>query len=236
MFLSIVIPAYNEEKRIGRVLEQYIDFFKENLEIIIVLNGCRDRTEEVVQKTQRKYPNIVRYFDIKEVGKGRAIIKGFKEAQGDLIGFVDADGSTSPMEYGHLISRINGADGVIASRWKKGARVENRTFIRKIISLGFVFLVKILFFLPYQDTQCGAKIFKKMALKKVLPKITIKNMAFDVELLYLMKKHNFNIKERPTVWLDQSSSAVLGSPLKIIINSIKMFFTLIFIRIKYIFN
>lgn len=238
MFLSIVIPAYNEEKRIGQTLDKYLEYFKKNeIEIIVVLNGCRDRTLEIVGKYQAKNPNVVKYINIEEtVGKGGGVRRGFEEATGDLIGFVDADSSTSPEEYERLINQLGEADGVIASRWKRGAKVGNRTFIRKIISLGFVFLVKVLFWLPYFDTQCGAKIFRKAAIKKIIPRQSVNNMAFDVELLYLMKKNNFYIKEIPTTWFDQSSSAVLGSPLKLLINSVSMLLTLIALRIKYIFN
>jgi len=236
MFLSIIIPAYNEEKRIGQTLDIYLQYFKKDkVEIIVVLNGCRDNTLEIVKNYKTKNPGVVKYINIKEtIGKGGGVKRGFEEAIGDLIGFVDADSSTSPEEYNRLISHIAEANGVIASRWKRGAKVINRTFLRKIISFGFAFLVKILFWLPYSDTQCGAKIFKKEAIKRVIGKLTVFNMGFDVELLYLMKINNFYIKEIPTVWVDKSSSAFLGSPFKILINSISMFLTLIFLRIKYI--
>lgn len=232
MFLSIVFPAYNEEKRIGQTLNKYLDFYKENTEIIVVLNGCQDNTEKIVCEIQKKFPKIIEYDVIEKPSKGKAIIRGFEMAQGKLIGFVDGDGSTSPEEYGRLIKQLNGYDGVIASRWKKGAHVENRTLIRKLMSFGFIIIVKILFCLPYSDTQCGAKIFKNEVIKRILPNLSVANMAFDVELLYQLKKNNYKVNEIPTKWIDKSSSAILGSPLKIFINSIKMLFTLILLRLR----
>lgn len=238
MYISLIIPAYNEEKRIGRALAQYLEYFsQEEMEIIIVLNGCRDNTLGVVKEYQAKAPSIIKYINIKEkIGKGGGVREGFRQATGDIIGFVDADGSTSPEEFRHLIKEIDSVDGVIASRWKRESVVQNRTWLRKIISLGFVLLVKIVFWLPFSDTQCGAKIFKNHLIKKILPFLTVNNMAFDVEILYLARRYGFKIKEIPTVWIDQSSSAFLGSPLKIISSSLEMFSTLVTLRFKFLFK
>src|SRR3989344_5442103 len=97
--LSIVIPAYNEEKRIGRTLDNYLNFFSKkirNFEIIVVLNGCKDNTFDIVKRFIKK-SNKIRYLIFKEnIGKGGAIVEGFKTARGDLIGFVDADMATPP--------------------------------------------------------------------------------------------------------------------------------------------
>jgi len=233
MNLSIIIPAYNEEKRIGRTLDGYLAFFKENIEIIIVLNGCRDRTIDQVKKRQKQFPRIIKYLNISEsIGKGAAVKHGFEMASGKLIGFVDADNATSPVEFSKLIESIDGADVAIASRWKKGSEVINRSFFRKMVSLGFLILVKLLFRMPFADTQCGAKLLKKEAAEQITPLLKASNMAFDVELLYLSLKKGFRVKEIPTVWVDQSSSAMLGSPLKIFSNAIKMFFTLLRIKFK----
>lgn len=238
MRISIIIPAYNEEKRIGQTLARYLDFFqKDKIEIITVLDGCQDNTIRVVQEYQAKSPEIIKYINIKKRGgKGAATRTGFQNAKGDLIGFVDADGATSPAEFKRLISEIDGADAVIASRWQKGARVENRTTLRKIVSLSFILIVKLLFWLPFADTQCGAKIFKKSVINKILSHLTVNNMVFDVEILYLAKHYGFRIKEIPTVWIDQSSSAFLGSPLSLLWKSLNMFFTLINLRFKFLFK
>lgn len=233
MFLSIIIPAYNEEKRISETLEKYLRFYNQNnVELIIVLNGCQDNTAEVVSLFKKKYPAKIRIIEIKEAGKGRAVRKGFQMANGELIGFVDADGATDPEEFDKLVKNVNGFDGAIASRWKKGSEVINRNFFRKMVSLCFVLLVRLIVWLPFLDTQCGAKVFKKKPIKTILPKLKVNNMAFDVEILHWCRLLGFRIEEMPSRWIDKDSSGFLGSPAKVLISGFKMFFTLISIRLR----
>src|SRR3989344_7366153 len=176
--LSIVIPAYNEEKRIGNTLESYGSFFSEikakdyfNFEILVVLNGCKDNTLEVVKAFNKKFREIV-YLNFKQAGKGFAITEGFKDSlkrDNEFIGFVDADMSTTPEEFYKLFKELQNKEylgGVIASRWLKNSRIKTpQTFLRKITSRGFNFIVKAILFVPYSDTQCGAKVFRNTALK-----------------------------------------------------------------------
>ncbi|MBS3100192.1 glycosyltransferase [Candidatus Pacearchaeota archaeon] len=234
--LCIIMPAYNEEKRIGRTLEEYSHFFDKlakqkilEYRILVVINGTTDRTEEVVQKYTDKNKKILS-LNFKKGGKGFAILKGFEyavENHFDEIGFVDSDLATYPEEFWKLVAQLHKYNGAIASRWKKGAVVKRD--IRKIIrSRGFNFLVRSLFFLPYQDTQCGAKIFKWNAIKEILPEIKSLEWAFDVDLLYLCKRHKFNIKEIPTKWDDKKGSKI-GS----IITPIKMASSVIRLRMLY---
>jgi len=136
--LSIIIPAYNEEKRIGRTLENYANFFnsayKEDYEILVVLNGCEDGTLDVVRMYCKKYHQI-KFIEYKErIGKGGAIIEGFKHAKGKLIGFVDADMATKPHSFNNLILEMEDNDGVIASRYLPGSVIITRQpLIRKVI-------------------------------------------------------------------------------------------------------
>lgn len=234
MFLSIVIPAYNEEKRIGQTLSRYLRHYSsEKVEFIVVLDGCTDNTLGVVKTYIPHYPDKLHYLDIaNNIGKGHAVREGLKLAKGKLIGFVDADGSTSPDQFDLLIQSISDYDGAIASRWKKGSEVINRKLVRQLISFGFVFFVKIIFWFPYADTQCGAKIFKRELIKSVLPKLKVANMAFDVEMIYRSRRMGFSIVEVPTRWVDETNSTIGGSFLKIVINGIKMFFTLLKIRLR----
>jgi glycosyltransferase involved in cell wall biosynthesis len=234
MFLSIVIPAYNEEKRISETLEKYLCFYNHNdsAEFIIVLNGCQDNTLGIVSSFKKKYPAKIQIIEIKEAGKGRAVRKGFQMANGELIGFVDADGATDPDEFGKLVKNINGFDGAIASRWKRGSEVINRNFFRKIVSLCFVLLVRLIVWLPFLDTQCGAKVFKKEVIDTILQKLKVNDMAFDVEVLYQCKIFNFKIKEVPSRWVDKDSSGFLGSPFKVLSSGIRMLITLINIRLR----
>lgn len=227
--LSIVIPAYNEEKRIAATLDEYLKFFTKDTEIIVVLNGCKDQTAQVVAAYKEK----IRLIDIKEaIGKGGAVQVGFKASNGEVIGFVDADGSTSPQEYQRLIDNLGNNDGVIASRWLKGAVMKNRTLLRKTASKIFIWMVKIIFHMPFSDTQCGAKIFKKEKIAPLLPRLQEKGMAFDVELLYLAYTQGLKIKEVPTVWIDKPGSEILGSPWRVISKGLIMFKTLFKIKNK----
>jgi glycosyltransferase involved in cell wall biosynthesis len=222
--LSIVIPAYNEEKRIASTLDEYLKFFNEDTEIIVVLNGCKDKTAEVVAPFQQKYPDILQVINIKEaIGKGGAVQVGFQQSQGEIIGFVDADGSTSPQEYQKLANNFSGNDAVIASRWLKGAVIKNRTLLRKASSKIFVWAVKLFFRMPFSDTQCGAKIFKRKAILPLLSQLKEKGMVFDVELLYAAYKKGLRIKEMPTVWIDKPGSEILGSPWRVITKGLIMF-------------
>lgn len=233
MFLSIIIPAYNEEKRIGQTLSKYLRHYpSEKVEFIVVLDGCTDNTLGVVKTYIPHYLDKLHYLDIaNNIGKGHAVREGLKLAKGKLVGFVDADGSTDPDQFDLLIQDIGDYDGAIASRWKKGSEVVNRKLVRQLISFSFVFFVKIIFWFPYADTQCGAKVFKRELIKSVLPKLKVTNMAFDVEMIYRSRRMGFSIIEVPTRWVDETNSTIGGSPWKIIINGIKMFFTLLKIRL-----
>lgn len=228
--LTIILPAYNEEHRIGPTLRDYLAYFEaSSTEVIVVLNGCTDRTSSVVADVQKKMQRRIVVIDIREpIGKGGAIRRGFLAAHGKLVGFVDADGATTAEEFDRLLLAMGEADGVIASRWMRGARVYNRTsWIRKITSLGFIAIAKIMFHLPYRDTQCGAKIFKKKVITAVTQELMTKDMAFDVELLVRVRQHGFYIREVPTIWTDQSSSTVPSSPLKLAKMSFRIFKSLL---------
>lgn len=231
MKLSIVIPAYNEEARIENTLNAYHPFFEKiyrnQFEIIVVMNGCKDNTLGVVKDFSNQHKQV-KYLFIKEpIGKGGAIIEGFKSAKGDLVGFTDADNSTPPESFNELIKNINGYDCIISSRWIKDAIVEPKQPLkRRIASRLFNILVRSMFGIKVRDTQCGAKLLKKEAIKKI--NIGITRWAFDVDLLYQLKRNNLNIKEIPTIWRD-----VYGSKLNIPKTSTEMFFALIRLRLVY---
>ena len=214
--ISIVIPAYNEEKRIGRTLNSYSDFFnkfknKLDYEIIVVINNTNDRTEDIVNNIRVKNKKI-KCLNFKKGGKGFAVLEGFKESlkgNNNLIGFVDADMATSPDAFYELIKQINNYDGVIASRYIRGAIVKPKPkFQRLIVSRMFNFVIRVMFLMPYRDTQCGAKLFKRYALEKVLQDLGMSKWAFDVELLYNLRKNKYKIKEIPTNWADQEYSKI----------------------------
>src|SRR3989344_8610006 len=197
MRISIVMPAYNEEKRIGSTLESYSKYFekirkKEKLDykILVVINNTRDNTKKVVQTWVKKNKRI-RYLDLEKGGKGYAVIEGFKDSLNgkfDFIGFVDADGATPPESYYGLIKNIHGNNGIIASRYVKGAKLyPPMNFRRSIVGKTFHAIVRALFFMPFQDTQCGAKLFDRRAAELATKKVGMTQWAFDIEMLYEMQ-------------------------------------------------
>jgi len=152
-------------------------------------------------------------MNLKPGGKGFAVIEGFKDAlkrENELIGFVDADMATSPEEYYRLIKFVGKCDGIIASRYMRGSVINPKPTVQRLIAKRmFNLLVRALLFLPFKDTQCGAKIFKREVIEKILPFFTMSQWVFDVELLYLLKKKiNSRIKEVPTVWSDKAYSTI----------------------------
>ncbi|MFA6553685.1 MAG: glycosyltransferase, partial [Patescibacteria group bacterium] len=231
----IVIPAYNEGKRMSKTLEEYLAFFKDTkVEFIIVPNNCTDDTVELAKGFIERFPGQVRVHEIPGYsGKGGAVIEGFRLSQGDLVGFVDADGSTSPQEFDKLLTSLGSNDAAILSRWKKGSKIVGGNAIREIVSLGFIVCVKILFRMPIVDTQCGAKVFKREAIFSIIDRVKIHDMAFDVELLWKLFQKGHPIIEIPSVWIDNSSdSAALSSPLRLIKNAWAMFRSILNLRFE----
>jgi glycosyltransferase involved in cell wall biosynthesis len=237
MRISIIIPAYNEEKRIPKTLEEYYKFFKNlkkekklDFEILVVINCSTDKTEQVV-KAYCKRDKEIRCMCLKEKGKGLAVIEGFKDAlkrENDLIGFVDADMSTSPEAFYDLIKNIGDYQGIIASRYVNGAIVYPKPSLsRSIASRMFNFIVRVLFLIKYRDTQCGAKILKKYAVEKIIPYMGITSWAFDVDLLYQAKKLKLPIIEYPTNWKDKENSK-----LNLKKTSVQMFMAVVQLRVK----
>ena len=217
--LSIIMPAYNEEKRIGITLDKYGGFFQKakkdkkisDFEIIVVLNACKDNTIGIVKKFKKKYREI-RFLNFKQGGKGFAVTEGFIDAlkrDNNLIGFVDADMATPPEAFYDLVRNIGKYDGVIASRWGKNSIIRSKQpIIRIITSRCFNFIVRSILLLNLPDTQCGAKLFKKKGLEGFIENIKFAEWAFDVEFLYRLKKRGLKIKAVPTIWEDKKGSKV----------------------------
>ena len=232
--LLLLIPAYNEERRIEPVLRDYAQFFGTHysgkFQLVVVLNGCTDNTLGVVQRVAAEFP-AVRALEFKEpIGKGGALIAGLKLASfGDLIGYVDADGATPPRAFLELVRHIGEADCVIGSRWLPGSvlHVEQSNH-RQFASRVFHFIVQLLFWMNIRDTQCGAKVMKREVVEKIHPFLRIADMAFDINLLVAIKRAGFRIQEVPTEWTDQAGSKVaLGR------SSLTMFLSVVRVRLIY---
>jgi len=238
---SIVIPAYNEEKRIGKMLESYGHFFGkkeeekeiDKFEILVVINGTTDKTEEVVKTFSKKYPQI-KCLNLKEAGKGFAIIEGFRKAlenrKNKLIGFVDGDLSTPPEAFYDLIRNIKEYDGIIADRWdKKSIVTPKQSHFRRFISRGYNLIVRTLFLFPYADTQCGAKLFKREILENNINKFGRSKWGFDIVLLYCLRKESkAKIKSIPTIWRDK-----VGSHINLKKTPVRMFASALRLRLSH---
>ena len=188
--LVLLIPAYNEEERIGPVLRRYAEYFRANyagrFEIVVVLNGCRDNTLGVVEAAAAEFPEIRALEYVNPIGKGGALIEGLKLAPtADLIGYVDADGATPPEAFLDLVRHCKRVDCAIGSRWLPESQIEQvQSLKRRIFSRVFHMYVELLFGMRIADTQCGAKLFRLTpAIRKIFEKPFISAWIFDVELI-----------------------------------------------------
>ncbi len=210
----LLIPAHNEEHRIEPVLRTYADYFRKNyqgkFEIVVVLNGCVDNTIGVVNSVSADFSEVTAVVFEEPIHKGGALIEGLRLAPlADLIGYVDADGATGPAAFADLVRRSGEADCVIASRWIPGAVLHQvQTSRRQFASRVFHSIVQVLFRMNIKDTQCGAKVIRRAAVEKVHSSLFIADMAFDINLLYVLKRDGFTILEVPTEWTDKVGSKV----------------------------
>ena len=227
-YLSVVIPAYNEEARIETILSTYCDHFP-NQQIVVVCNGCTDTTPAIVNRLSLKYSQIKTLFFEKKLGKGGAIIEGFKAAEGEKIGFVDADESVEPddvMRMFDALSKSN-ADGLIASRrLKESIILIRQPWKRRVGSKVFNIFVRMMFSLDFGDTQCGAKVFTRETIKNVLDSLTTTGFEFDVELLWKLKKRGYKVTEFSITWKHSEGSTFHLS------NAPKMFLGLLLMRVR----
>jgi len=204
---SLVIPAYNEEFRITPLLEGIVRF---DGELIVVCDGT-DRTAEVVEEIAARRGDLrIRClrFDHR-IGKGGGVLAGLAAARTPLVGYFDADGSTSIGEMLRLFAAVGTVDGAMGSRWVPGSKLTVRQgMLRRMESRGFNILIRLLFGLRYHDTQCGAKVFRKAALDTVLPAMISRGFEFDVELLWRLRSAGFAIAEVPIEWQNKGDSRV----------------------------
>ncbi len=225
--ISIVIPAYNEEFRIGTTLEKiqiYMNSNHQNYEIIVVDDGSKDKTINVV-KSFNESIKIIRQE--RNQGKGAAVRRGILEASGDIRLFTDADLSTPIYEIEKVIKWHNeGFEVCIGSRALQSELIkEHQPFYREFMGKTFNKMVQFLVVKGIRDTQCGFKSFTAEAARKIFSNCKINGFAFDVEAVYLASKFNFKIKEIPIEWYNDDRSK-----LNPITDSSRMFFEILKIR------
>lgn len=209
--LSVVIPAYNEERSLKKgVLDSVEDFLEKSgldYEVIVVDDGSTDATRQIIKKYLSKNENF-RLIENSHGGKAMAVMSGMLESKGEIVLFTDMDQATPITQWDKFLPKFEeGYDLVIGSRHgRQGAPI-----VRKLAAWGFSVLRGIILSLPFFDTQCGFKAFNRKSIEKIVPKIKDEwgvvhfkggavNAGFDVELLYLAKKYGFKIVEVPVEW------------------------------------
>ncbi|MCU0632605.1 MAG: glycosyltransferase family 2 protein [Methanolinea sp.] len=204
---TLIIPAYNEQERIPHLLSQLA---RARGEIICICEGD-DATPDLVAAFARSHPEVCIRCDRRRerLGKGSAIREGMLQARGPLVGYMDADASTSFSQMLTLFQTLDGADVVIGSRWIEGSvLIREQDLARRLESRVFNLIIRLLFGLKFKDTQCGAKVFKKAAIDAVIAHMVSTGFEFDVELLWRIQSAGFLIRECPISWHNMGDSRV----------------------------
>ena len=223
MFLSWIIPAYNEEKRIEKTLREVDAYlrakdFPGGYEIIVANSASRDRTAEIVTQMQQQISNL-RLLDIENKGKGWAVQQGMMKAQGDIRLFSDADNSVSPDHLDKFMPYLCGIeppsqeqcfDVVIGSIEIPGASIEEHAqWYRRALGKMAKYVIRAVSGLwAIHDSQRGFKVFSRHAADKIFPRQTITGWGFDFEILLIAKIHGFRIREVPVRWINPADSKV----------------------------
>jgi len=228
--LSIIVPAYNEEKRIKIFLEQLIKFAKSNLknyEIILVDDGSIDNTINVIRRETKKSKNVKVISYKLNRGKGFAVKKGIFASKGNLILFIDADGSITPDQIPTLLKKLTDYDVVVGDRSAANSKVK-AIKSRKIIGIIFNFYASILFGTKVKDNLCGFKGFHREVAIDLFKNLVSQRWLFDVELFYKIRKRDYTVYNLPINWEHKQGSKIR------FIDPFKMLFQLLALRIKLI--
>lgn len=211
MNLHVVMPAHNEQHRIGRTLSAYRrDIPSSDLRITVALDDCTDATADIVMAHAAQDTRIDAVH-FPRLGKGGVLAEAFRRTDSALVAFVDADCATPPAELLVLARTVaeTGADLAVASRWHPSSLLPRpRPLERRIASAGFARAVRALFHLPYRDTQCGAKVLTRAAGERIIPLLSSRDFLFDVDLLVTARALGLRVAEVPTVWIDRDGSRV----------------------------
>lgn len=232
--LSVVIPVFNEEARIYPTLERldrYLQDTFDEFEIIVVDDGSSDNTALIVQDLGRKLGKITLIRYPVNAGKGYAIRTGVLASKGDLLLTCDADLSTPIEEVEKLLSYVDAGSAIaIGSRGLSASEIVMRQpWHRERMGRIFNVMVRTLLFGGIKDTQCGFKLFKGEAARRLFERSLIKGFSFDVEILFLARKLGYTVKEIPVRWFNSPHSKV-----RLLKDPIKMFLDLLRIRLYWL--
>lgn len=202
-YLSIVIPAFNEEKRLPPSLQKIDAFLKTQpyeAEVVIVENGSQDNTAKMAFEYAAKYPYI-RVMQVTTRGKGRAVKAGMLAAEGQYRFICDADLSMPIDELVHFLPPYaEDKDIIIASREAHGARRVGEPLYRHFMGRINSLIIKLFALRGYEDTQCGFKMFKGHVADDLFTVQQLNGIGFDVELLFIAEKRSYSVKEQPITW------------------------------------
>jgi dolichyl-phosphate beta-glucosyltransferase len=209
-FLSVIIPAHNEENRLPNTLKQVIRFLDEQSftsEMIVVENGSSDQTLAVAKKFAEQHKQV--HVLQSERGKGAAVKMGMLEAKGEYRFMCDADLSMPVEEIAKFLpTSLGDFEIAIASREAKGAVRYNEPPYRHLGGRGINFLIQVLILPGLNDTQCGFKCFRADVVEKVFSLQTLQGWSFDIELLYIARQYDYRIQEVPIHWYHHSDTKV----------------------------
>jgi glycosyltransferase involved in cell wall biosynthesis len=203
--LSIVIPAYNESARIQATLARVLDCVEArhwDAEILLVDDGSTDETVAIVQRWMVRHPRLHLIKNAGNRGKGYSVRNGLLQAAGDIVMFTDADLSAPMEEAERLFAAIdNGADVAIGSRWlDKQKQTTHQPIYRRFFGRCFNWVTRRVIGLPFKDTQCGFKAFRRDAAQTIFRLQTIERWGFDPEILFIARKLKYRIVEVPVTW------------------------------------
>ena len=222
MKLNILLPVYNEEKRLRSGVERTQKYLTDkawfDYELTIVDNASSDKTQQIAEQLCKEFEGLVYYIRIKEKGVGAAFRAGVEKNTCDIVGYMDIDLATDIKhipEMMKIFQNDSKIDMVNASRWNKKSDTSGRKFYRNITSLGLIAILKIAFHMKASDAICGFKFFRKEAIQTLMSYAEPQNGWFYlIELLIQAEKHSFNVMELPVKWKDDSkNSTVKTGPL-----------------------
>jgi dolichyl-phosphate beta-glucosyltransferase len=202
---SIVIPAYNEGERLGPTLQKVLGYIRAqgwDAEVIVVNDGSRDNTAEVVRSFARENPGLRLVENPGNRGKGYSVRNGMLNARGDIVVFSDADLSSPIEEMPKLLAALAaGADIAIGSRWLRAElQTQRQSMHRQLFGRVFNLLLRMILGLRFKDTQCGFKAYTRRASQTILPLQRIERWGFDPEILFLARKFGFRVEEVAVLW------------------------------------
>ena len=209
----MIIPAFNEEARLSQSLPKVLDYCRrrfQRFEILVVDDGSGDGTARLVTDFARTAAEVALHQLPQNSGKGAAVRAGMLAAAGDYVLFSDADLSTPIEEMDNMLRHLQaGADVVIASRDLPESQIEqHQSFLRETMGKGFNLIVRRLSGLPYHDTQCGFKCYRRAAAREIFRRAHIHGYAFDVESLIIARQRGFRVVEMPVRWINSPISKV----------------------------